>query len=193
MKRAGLSFLFFILITNQLFAQESRLLFNKNKVLAFIDKWDEINLSINEYRAKNPKDKYFQKIENFIFSLTDLTIFVIGYSDQQLDKTVNSHLKMFNEIINYHTPRGLQKIFKKHGIEDGEKFYFELLIASILIGIEKRAMFEENNPNNYLEIEPILRNTRAHFKIFNDDDLNLIRDIFNTLPKEINWYYYNIE
>jgi hypothetical protein len=193
LRKVNLILFVLLTVSSLLFAQETEVLFNKKEIETFIQQWDNIHIGIDAYSEKNPQDEYFQKIGHFLFSVTDLTIFMLGYSDQALDDAVKSSLNTFKEIIQYRTSPDLQQVFIDNGIKTGEKIYFELLLAATLIGIEKRALFERSKPNNDVEIEPILRNTRAFYSLYNKEDIRLVNELFYTLPKEINRYYYNIE
>ena len=158
----------------------------------FIENWENLYSDFIYYLENNENDEYFHRINWFITTQTDFVIFMLGYSEEALRNTIISILTQFNEILNKQVPEAIELIYARNNIQNGHKVYFTLLFGAIVVGIEKRALFEENNPNNTMQIEPILRNTRAYFPIFNQNDLKLIREYLNRLPREINIYFYNI-
>ena len=158
----------------------------------FIENWENLYSDFIYYLENNENDEYFHRINWFITTQTDFVIFMLGYSEEALRNTIISVQTQFNEILNKQVPEAIELIYARNNIQNGHKVYFTLLFGAIVVGIEKRALFEENNPNNTMQIEPILRNTRAYFPIFNQNDLKLIREYLNRLPREINIYFYNI-
>jgi hypothetical protein len=187
-------FAFFSLCIANVFPQnQSDQILNNTNVENFIRNWENLhNDFINYFEENGHSDIYFGTINRFIFGLTDMTIFMLGYSDDALQNTVLQHINRFNEILNMSIPDEINEIFINNNLQNGHKIYFTLLIGAILIGIEKRAILEKDNPNNTMQIEPILRNTRAHFSIINEDDFKIINNYLSHLPQEINRYYYGI-
>ena len=187
-------FAFFSFCIANVFSQnQPNQILNNVNIENFIRNWESLRNDFNNYLEENKhSDVYFGTINRFIFGLTDLTIFMLGYSDDALQKTVLQHNDRYNEILNMSIPDEINEIFIKNNLQNGHKIYFTLLIGAILTGIEKRAIVEKDNPDNTAHIEPILRNTRALFPIINKDDLIIINNNLSRLPREINRYYYGI-
>ena len=161
-------------------------------VLAFIRNWPEINRDIRRYREANRDDEYFRAINTFIYSLSDMTIFLLGYTDETLQTTVISLQNQFNELLVMQPPDEIAMLFANAEIQNGSAAYITLLIGGLLVGIEKRAMYEQSNPNNTVQTEPVLKHTRACFAIINEDDLAIIERFLPQLPREINSFFYNM-